>query len=390
MSDANTAYTVQTNCEQSLVYESGAFYGNAGSTRPIDFIGGGYTSGQALRNSSCGDEEVNCLNPWDYQTKRIFDPNGKYCTLQANNGGCGRLDGVCYPINTMVATRGGKDDMRTTFGIGDANDPQFTISAAHEHGVCYAIDSQSSNSWKSDNPNSGIHKENVSKTLDTRPDPSCNQGGNVIVQSAAFMGGQGAKARSIAYCDDGTTPTIKASPSGGNTVPDTVYCLQGNGIDRSETAGCNGAGWRENESYTLNTIDRPAVCFQQNQREEVRDMGGQAGALTAEAGVHNQNYVCYPDKARSLCARYDSSPCVDRGQNVVCYAPEGNHCGMYRKDDTSATLQTKYHYGSGGDAATVVYDCRGNGDGKTIPTLTGDHNNRVTDFSSVVVKEYDE
>lgn len=275
--------------------------------------------------------------------------------------------------------------MRTTFGVGDANDPQFTISAAHEHGVCYAIDSQSSNSWKSDNPNSGIHQENVSKTLDTRPDPSCNQGGNVIVQSAAFMGGQGAKARSIAYCDDGTTPTIKAS-----TVPDTVYCLQGNGIDRSETAGCNGAGWRENESYTLNTIDRPAVCFQQNQREEVRDMGRQAGALTAEAGSHNQNYVCYPDKARSLCARYDSSPCVDRGQNVVCYAPEGNHCGMYRKDDTSATLQTKYHYGSGGDAATVVYDCRGNGDGKTIPTLTGDHNNRVTDFSSVVVKEYDE
>lgn len=28
------------------------------------------------------------------------------------------------------------------------------------------------------------------------------------------------------------------------------------------TAGCNGKGWRENESYTLNTIDRPAVVFQ--------------------------------------------------------------------------------------------------------------------------------
>lgn len=39
-----------------------------------------------------------------------------------------------------------------------------------------------------------------------------------------------------------------------------VYCLQGNGIDRAETAGCNGKGWRENQSYTLNTIDRPAVC----------------------------------------------------------------------------------------------------------------------------------
>ena len=38
-----------------------------------------------------------------------------------------------------------------------------------------------------------------------------------------------------------------------------VYCLQGNGIDRADTAGCNGKGWREDQSYTLNTIDRPAV-----------------------------------------------------------------------------------------------------------------------------------
>jgi DNA (cytosine-5)-methyltransferase 1 len=46
---------------------------------------------------------------------------------------------------------------------------------------------------------------------------------HTIVEPAAFMGGQGAKARSIAYCDDGTTPTLKASPSGGNTVPDVCY-----------------------------------------------------------------------------------------------------------------------------------------------------------------------
>lgn len=34
-------------------------------------------------------------------------------------------------------------------------------------------------------------------------------------------------------------------------------------------------------------------CFQQNQREEVRNMGEQAGALTAEPGMHNNNYLCY-------------------------------------------------------------------------------------------------
>ena len=43
--------------------------------------------------------------------------------------------------------------------------------------------------------------------------------------------------------------------------PDVCFCLQGNGIDRSDTAGCNGSGWRTNESYTLNTIDRPAVVY---------------------------------------------------------------------------------------------------------------------------------
>ena len=38
-----------------------------------------------------------------------------------------------------------------------------------------------------------------------------------------------------------------------------AYCLQGNCIDRSYTAGCNGKGWTEDVCYTLNTVDRPAV-----------------------------------------------------------------------------------------------------------------------------------
>lgn len=49
------------------------------------------------------------------------------------------------------------------------------------------------------------------------------------------------------------TSTNTASPTGG------AYCIQGNCIDRADTAGCNGKGWTEGVSYTLNTIDRPAV-----------------------------------------------------------------------------------------------------------------------------------
>lgn len=42
------------------------------------------------------------------------------------------------------------------------------------------------------------------------------------------------------------------------------YCLQGNGVDRADTAGCNGKGVKENECYTLNTVDRHAVCYKKH------------------------------------------------------------------------------------------------------------------------------
>lgn len=33
----------------------------------------------------------------------------------------------------------------------------------------------------------------------------------------------------------------------------------------------------------------------------------------------------------------------------------------------------------------VVYDCRGNGSGNIVPNLTGDHENRVTDYTAICV-----
>jgi len=61
------------------------------------------------------------------------------------------------------------------------------------------------------------------------------------------------------------TLTSRMGTGGGNVPmvmePRPVYCLQGNGIDRADTAGCNGRGWNDETCYTLNTIDRPAVVF---------------------------------------------------------------------------------------------------------------------------------
>ena len=71
----------------------------------------------------------------------------------------------------------------------------------------------------------------------------------------------------------------------------TTYCLQGNGIDRADTAGCNGKGWREDSCYTLNTIDRPAVVApavaldMTHACDVIRECGEKVPALQARMGT---------------------------------------------------------------------------------------------------------
>lgn len=55
--------------------------------------------------------------------------------------------------------------------------------------------------------------------------------------------------------------TINTFDQGDVRETDVVVCIQGNVIDRPDNAGANGAGWRLNQCYTLNTIDRPAVVY---------------------------------------------------------------------------------------------------------------------------------
>ena len=56
-----------------------------------------------------------------------------------------------------------------------------------------------------------------------------------------------------------------------------------------------------------------------------------------------------------------------------------------RADDKCPTLRAEAH----GNVPAVVckaYDARGNGDGETVSTITDDHENRITDYTSVVVE----
>lgn len=97
-----------------------------------------------------------------------------------------------------------------------------------------------------------------------------------------------------------------AAPAIGTDTAETslCYCLQGNGIDRADTAGCNGRGWKEGVSYTLNTIDRHAVCADMSHANDViREHGGIAPSLQARMGTGgNQVPLVYAlDRASFNC-----------------------------------------------------------------------------------------
>jgi site-specific DNA-cytosine methylase len=81
--------------------------------------------------------------------------------------------------------------------------------------------------------------------------------------------------------------------------------LQGNAIDRADTTGCNGKGWREDTCYTVNTIDRPAVCagFKLGNSEQSRSIGyaeEQSPTLNAECGGNKPAVLCLNDQGGNV------------------------------------------------------------------------------------------
>jgi DNA (cytosine-5)-methyltransferase 1 len=51
--------------------------------------------------------------------------------------------------------------------------------------------------------------------------------------------------------------------------------------------------------------------------------------------------------------------------------------------EITATLRAEM---SSHPPVVLIYDARGNGGGRTCPTITGDHQNRITDYTALVVK----
>lgn len=153
----------------------------------------------------------------------------------------------------------------------------------------------------------------------------------------------------------------------------TIFCLQGNCIDRADTAGCNGKGWKADESYTLNTIDRPAVCAEvacmnpwDAQSARVYDQDGVWHSLNANenGGMARDSVLCAgfklgnSEKAHSIGYEEETSPTLNAecgGNKPAVVALDMTHaCDVIREcGEQAPSLQARM--GTGGNQVPLTY-----------------------------------
>lgn len=230
-----------------------------GESRNHDGSGNGLgigKEGDPAPTLTAGDRHgVMCMNPWDAQSARVYDQDGVWHSLNANeNGGMARDSVLCAGFKAGQGAQAG--------GIGYGEEVAPTLAAAPSGtnqtpavvapAVAYSFDSLSSNSMKSKNPHSGCREVDVAKTLDTTdPTPSKNQGGIAVVAPAVALDMTHA-CDVIRECGE-HTPALQARiGTGGNQVPLTY------GIGNGQV--CEASIMAEEVSQTLNTMhDAQAV-----------------------------------------------------------------------------------------------------------------------------------
>ena len=131
--------------------------------------------------------------------------------------------------------------------------------------------------------------------------------GGVEIDSLGHKAGKGALVQEEL---SGTLGVSQDQTLFQNVLDQDVYCIEGHQIDR-ETQ-CNGKGWREDKSYTLDTIDRHGVCHCAYDGSQI------APTLTANNADGSQRM---PDKGNfNAVIGFDSYNLAETGDKGRCLA----------------------------------------------------------------------
>lgn len=152
------------------------------------------------------------------------------------------------------------------------------------------------------------------------------------------------------------------------------YCIAGNIVDRSDTAGANGLGAKEEVGYTLNTIDRHVVAYSINplSSNSMKSANPHSGFNETNVSKTLDCSDANPTKNQGGLAIVQPMPI----QNKTGTLSPGAHAGSYNGQDAYNDMLVRCR----------VFDARGNGDGKIVPTITGDHENRITDYTAIAIE----
>ena len=207
-----------------------------------------------------------------------------------NRTGADDYEGA-IPINTMIATRHKQLGRGTGFGVGEAGDPQFTISAGHEHAVAYIMK---------------ICDENI---LD-------DQGGQQITVRT-----------------DGKVPTLRTETHGN--LP---YVLEAAGFKAGQSMA-GGIGWQKECAATLAAQcsgTEPTVCIKECLPFDTTQVTSPQNGCNPKWGD-----PCHP-----LAAQGHPPTVICKCYNKKAYSVENHPADdVVRIDDKVATLQARDYKG---------------------------------------------
>jgi DNA (cytosine-5)-methyltransferase 1 len=240
-----------------------------------------------------------CLTPWDVQSKRIHDVNGKWPTLYSHEGGGGAHGYAAITCASKQYSQNIGFDVAAPLMAEDYKEPQI---------VCAGFCPEQSAKTR------GIgYEEEISPTIRNGVTPGV----------VAFTQNQREEVRILGD----KAGALAAEPG----VHQQTYCLQGSMIGREDKNGPQGDGINKDVSFTLNTTDRHAVAHKIDCSPE-----GISGTVSSKwakgtgrpAGDEHYNLIAEPvygadlsQKAEGICFEKEIAPCL----TVGTHAGHGSH-----------------------------------------------------------------
>ena len=152
---------------------------------------------------------------------------------------------------------------------------------------------------------------------------------------------------------DGKTANTITGDHANRVTDFTPIVAQADGFKPRNSSSARSLGYENNNSPTIDTSQNVAIVVHGSQ-DSISNTE-HANAVNRNNGL--ENCVCqYGESARTITRRYDSSPCSDRGQNVVAIPINSMVIGKDIKEgdrqttdigsegDPCPTLQTEHHH----------------------------------------------